>query len=189
MVNPFKVPLFAAKPALPQGSGAGGHYNFPSQVDIGNGVLVNNPVAPPPAFGPYTDVDSVIIPNYSNNIFQDTAPDYAGQYGVGFADTRGPLPSHSYSIIAGPGDVDVSVPRDVGSVSAPNRSVRVMGPVSGDGTNYTGLIAKLKTINPNTDGPVTGGEDYSVKLSASYWASQQATFSQAAAAQALISAV
>jgi hypothetical protein len=118
-------------------------------------------------------------------------PDYAGKSGVHRIDWEsGITPQSDYSsVIAAPGSVDMSQPRDYGSVPGRNNTLLVSGPVEGNGNVFSGYIAKLRSAQPGVIGPVSGGQDYANQVAQTNNAAYAQLLSQAAAASALVSAV
>ena len=99
-------------------------------------------------------------------------------------------PSSNYnSVIAAPGSVDMSQPRDFGSVPNMNNNLVQTGPVGGSGTIWSGYIAKLRSAQPGVSGPVIGGQDYANQVAQTNNATYAQLLSMAAAANAVVSAV
>lgn len=128
----------------------------------------------------------------TGELFQDSAPEYAGTYTPGFENSPGVLYDNS-SYTPAPGSQDLSAPRSDGGVPGTNRLIRSQGPVTGEGSDggqsWTGNRAELHRPNPNYAGPVVGGPDYSNSLGAAYYADTLAGYSEISATSAMVSAV
>jgi hypothetical protein len=128
----------------------------------------------------------------TGELFQDSAPEYAGTYALGFENSPGVLYDNS-SVAPAPGSTDLAAPRYDGGVSGTNRIIRSDGPVAGHGTDggesWTGNRADLYRSNPNYNGPVVGGPDYANSLGSAYFADTMAGYSEIAATSAMVSAV
>ena len=99
-------------------------------------------------------------------------------------------PESNYSsVIAAPGSVDMTQPRDFGSVPGLNNTLLATGPVGGNGVDHTGYIAKLRSAQPGVIGPVAGGQDYANQVAQTNNATYAQLLSMAAAANSIVSAV
>lgn len=118
-------------------------------------------------------------------------PDYAGTSGVRRQDWAPGLTAQTdySSVIAAPGSVDMSMPRDYGSRPGVNNTLIATGPVEGNGNTFSGYVAKLRSAQPGVTGPVSGGQDYSNQIAAAQNAAYTQLLSAAAAANAIIGAV
>jgi hypothetical protein len=151
------------------------------------------------------DLDSVAYPEFhgvadspeahrgvTGELFQDTAPEYAGQYELGFIDQPGTVPSQTY-LAPAPGSQDLVAPRDTGGVPGTNRVIHSVGPVDGAGTDggatWSSVRTDLHTPVAQQGGPVTGGPDYGHSLNAAYYAQAQAQYNLASAEAAMVAAI
>jgi hypothetical protein len=128
----------------------------------------------------------------TGEVFQGSAPEYAGRYQLDYMNAPGVLFDNS-SYAPAPGSQDLIAPRYDGGVSGTNRLINSDGPVTGEGSDggqsWTGERAELNRPNPNYGGPVVGGPDYSNSLGAAYYADTLAGYSEIAATSAMVSAV
>ena len=149
-----------------------------------------------------SDIDEVSYPEnrgiadgvseYRSNtgeLFQQGNPEYAGEYELQFMNAAGTQPGFS-ELQPAAGSSSLSAPRNAGEITGTNNLIHSTGPVSGsDGDGWTGVRAELNKPNPNYGGPVSGGQDYSASLAASYFAQQAAYYSEQASAAAMVAAV
>jgi len=164
----------------PREYGTPDHFVLPSAVELDSAAY---PVLHGVEGGP-----AALVGN-SAEVFQADAPEYAGQYELGFLNQPGTVASLA-SMVPAPGSSDLVAPRDAGGVPGTNRIIHSVGPVDGvlsDG--WTGSRADLHTPAPALNGPVSGGPDYGQTLTAAYYASAQANFSQAQAEAAMVAAL
>jgi hypothetical protein len=113
---------------------------------------------------------------------------YPIDYHLQFANGPGIQPSYQNTNPA-PGSADLTAPRDQGGPAGTSRIIQSDGPVTGNGSQWTGLRGELYQPNPNYAGPGTGGPDYAQTLASTYQASQAQLFSELASASAMVSAV
>lgn len=177
MQNPFTLALNPAKEyGYPDDS-----FDLPSSVDL---TSVAYPVP--------TGLGGGVAAYRGNQAdqFQSDNPGYAGEYELGFMDATGIVPGYN-ELNPAPGSASLLAPRGTAGGGQPgtNRIIHSEGPVSGVGSEFSGLQAALNAPNPQYAGPVSGGADYSQQLAASYFAAQAIQFSEQASASAMVSAV
>jgi len=188
MYNPFKTPLAnGATPSaqiaiLPTGmiNAENDHYDFPAPAFEWEAWNPGYTASP----GGYLD-DKV----QANE--PGAFPLYVRKSGVSRINWEpGIQPSSNYnSVIAAPGSVDMSQPRDFGSIPNVNNNLLQTGPVGGSGTIFSGYIAKLRSAQPGVVGPVAGGQDYANQVAQTNNAAYAQLLSMAAAANSIVSAV
>ena len=188
MLNPFKTPLANGVTPntqiaiLPTGmiNSENDHFDFPAPAfewEAWDPGFTNSP-------GGYLD-DKVQA--HEPNAF----PHYTGHSGVHRIQWEpGLQPTSNYnSVIAAPGSVDMSQPRDIGSIPNVNNNLVQTGPVDGNGVIWSGYIAKLRSAQPGVIGPVAGGQDYANQVAQTNNAAYAQLLSMAAAANSIVSAV
>lgn len=188
MYNPFKTPL--ANGMLPS-----------AQIAIlPTGMIDSEPEGfnfPAPDFewGAWNPGYTASPGGYLDDVVQAHEPDafplYVRTSGVSRIQWEpGLQPSSNYnSVIAAPGSVDMSQPRDIGSIPGLNNNLLQTGPVGGSGVTFSGYVAKLRSTQPGVTGPVIGGQDYANQVAQTNNASYAQLLSMAAAANAVVSAV
>jgi hypothetical protein len=163
-----------------------------------NGGLPNGGVFDAPS---NLNLDSTAYPNlwglsggtaaYRSNqddvLDQGWQPDYAGQYGIKFAEAKGIDPNTQRETV--PGSADLGMTRDTGGTVGTDRIIMSDGPVTGKSHDWSDQRDKVYQANPNYSGPVTGGPDYAQRLAMTFMASQAVAFSEQASAEALVSSV
>lgn len=161
-------------------------FAFPSPVDLADEV------AYPELTGQGLGGGVSAYRSNTGELFQESAPEYAGQYLPGFENAAGTLFDNS-STAPAPGSQDLIAARDTGGVSGTNRLIRSVGPVTGEGADggnsWTGNRAELYQSNPNYAGPVVGGPDYANALGSAHYADTLAGYSEIASTSAMVSAV
>ena len=188
MFNPFKMPL------------ANGATSNGQTAILPTGLIDSEPdgfVFPSPPFE--WNANNPGFTNspggYLDDVVQAHEPDAFAAYvktsGVHRIDWEpGLAPQSDYSsIIAAPGSVDMAQPRDIGTVPGLNNYLVQTGPVGGNGVVWSGFIAKLRSAQPGVAGPVAGGQDYANQAAQTNNAAYAQLLSQAAAANAIVSAV
>lgn len=185
MWNPFKAPL----PQSVQGSTYPGEYGYPLEHLIEPSELTLDDANYPDLMG-IEDSPSQWRSN-TGELFQEGNPQYNRPYHPEYHDDVGITPQNEYSsVIPAVGSVDLAFPRQQGGVPGTNRILLGEGPVTGeDYSNWTGQQTALHRPNPNYNGPVVGGPDYSNQLSAAYFQQQAAQYAQAYSEAAMVSAV
>jgi len=169
----FSRPL--AADLRPREYGTPDHYVLPSAVELDSTAY--------PEFHGVEGGPSALRANTAE-VFQDAAPEYAGQYELGYLNQPGTVPTNA-SLYQ-----DLTVPRDSGGVPGTNRAIHSIGPVGGlPGDGWTGSRAALHAPQTQSGGPVTGGPDYGQTLTAAYYSAAQANFSQAQAEAAMVAAL
>lgn len=190
MWNPFKTPL--AQGATQQGQVA----SLPDPINTGEDQHFIFP-SPPfewGAWNPQSYQDASLPGGYIDDVQTDMYPsqfpESAGQSGVSHWNNPGLHTQADYSsIVAAPGSTDLAMPRDFGSYPGTNTFLRATGPVGGNGTVFSGYVAKTRSPQAGVNGPVTGGQDYANQLAGTAYAAAAQSYSQAAAVSALVSAV
>lgn len=179
MQNPFTMTLPGQGNSREYGN-ANDSFDFPGTLEFED---TNEPVLTGAGGG---------VATYRGNQseqFQSDNPAYAGEYHLGYENAIGLPAPVAQSTAPAPGSTDLVVARTTGGVAGTNRIIQSDGPVTGRDNPFSGLQGDLFTPNPNYNGPVSGGQDYSQQLANAYFASQATLFSEQASAQALISAV
>lgn len=164
----------------PREYGTADHFVLPSAVELDS---TSYPVFHGIEGGPASLAGNVM------DLAQDTAPEYAGTYELGYLNQPGQVTSLA-SLVPAAGSSDLTAPRDAGGVAGTNRIIHSVGPVDGvvsDG--WTGSRADLHAPQVQANGPVAGGPDYGHSLTAAYYSAAQANFSQAQAEAAMVAAL
>lgn len=172
----FSRPL--AADLRPRESGFQDHFVLPSAVELDSEAY--------PEFHGVEGGPSAVRSN-TGELFQDTAPEYAGQYELSYLNQPGTVGSLA-SLVPAAGSSDLSAPRDSGGVPGTNRAIHSTGPVDGLPEGWTGSRTALHQAQTQSAGPVTGGPDYGQTLTAAYYSAAQANFSQAQAEAAMVAA-
>jgi hypothetical protein len=168
----FSRPL--AADLRPREYGTPDHFILPSHVELDSTAY--------PEFHGVEDGPSAVRSN-SGELFQAMAPEYAGQYELGYLNQPGTVPTDA-SLYQ-----DLAAPRDAGGVPGTNRTIHSIGPVDGTpDTGWSGSRTALHAPQTQSQGPVTGGPDYGQTLTAAYYSAAQANFSQAQAESAMVAA-
>lgn len=181
MANPFNTPL----PSWARSS----EYGFPAETfDFPSDMETDTSVTPE-----LQGVGGGVSAYRANvgDVFQDTNPEYAGDYEPGFEDSPGAVFTNE-STAPAVGSTDLAAPRASGGVAGNNRLIKSDGPVGNDGADHgrwTGNREEAHKPNVQYNGPVSGGPDYANSLGAAYFAAQQAAYSDQAANAAMVSAV
>lgn len=174
--RPLPVSLQPKEYGHPEG------FDFPNKVELDS---VTYPEAHGVA-GPLAAIGS------TGERDQTQAPEYAGQYELGYLNQPGALPTQTY-LAPAPGSQDLLVPRDTGGISGTNRILHSVGPVDGAGTDggntWTSDRDVLHKAAVGNSGPVAGGPDYGHSLTAAYYAQAAAQFNTAAAEASMVAAL
>jgi hypothetical protein len=178
MRNPFSTPL--------PGTGTANEYGYPnSAFDMPSDLSLDSVTYPE-----LTGLGGGVSAYRGNQdvLNQSSNPGYAGEYHLRFADSQGLSTVYTGRNVAA-GSADLIVPRDTGGIPGTDRIIQSVGPVTGVGSEWSGIRETLHAPNPNYAGPVTGGSDYSHSLASSFFAAQAQTFSEMASASAMVAAI
>ena len=183
--NPFKTPLaFTPSVSVPTHH-QDEHYQFPNEYDVS--AQHADPLSDWEVRSGYPAVSD----NYQSgdwNQNDPSMPGYARHYSINRMEAVQPVIDLNADQMPAPGANSMSMPRDFGGRGAVNRLPMIVGPVTGQESNWTGQTMRVARKPLEGKGPVTGS-DYGSQLTAAYYQQANAYFDYAAAQASLVAAI